>query len=218
MERFRAFVFSLLLLVCVSSAVAQLPAITDSAQAQVGYSDTTTAEIEAPISGEAPDASVSSVPMMQQYVYQGTMDWDTLSESLQTHFGDFFVAYKIWEEFLFPFQGYVFLSKVFEATLWDYLLKLLPMLLLFFYLRARFRRASAALAATNAAASFSQSLPTLQRDLEWGMWVLLLGVFFSSPYLLLPGVILSLWKGVQWWRLYKYQQKNHDDSHTALRP
>lgn len=218
MERFRAFVFSLLLLVGVSSAVAQLPAITDSAQAQVGYSDTTTTEIEAPISGEAPDASVSSVPMMQQYVYQGTMDWDTLSESLQTRFGDFFVAYKIWEEFLFPFQGYVFLSKVFEATLWDYLLKLLPMLLLLFYLRARLRRASAVLAATNAAASFSQSLPTLQRDLEWGMWVLLLGVFFSSPYLLLPGAILSLWKGVQWWRLYKYQQKNHDDSHTALRP
>lgn len=218
MEKFRVLIFSLLLLVGVSSAVAQLPAITDSAQAQVGYSDTTTAEIEAPISGEAPDASSSPVPMMQQYVYQGTMDWDTFSESLQTHFGDFFVAYKIWKEFLFPFQGYVFLSKVFEATLWDYLLKLLPMLLLLFYLCARLRCASAVLAATNAAASFSLSLPTLQRDLEWGMWVLLLGVFFSSPYLLLPGTILSLWKGVQWWRLYKYQQKNHDDSHTALRP
>lgn len=218
MERFRAFVFSLLLLVGVPYVVAQLPAITDSAQAQVGYSDTTTVEGEVTHYEEELSASSSPVPMMQQYVYQGTMDWDTLSESLQTHFGDFFVAYKIWEEFLFPFQGYVFLSKVFEATLWDYLLKLLPMLLLLFYLRARLRRASAVLAATNAAASFSQSLPTLQRDLEWGMWLLLLGVFFSSPYLLLPSAILSLWKGVQWWRLYKYQQKNHDDSHTALRP
>lgn len=218
MEKFRVLIFSLLLLVGVSSAVAQLPAITDSAQAQVGYSDTTAVEGEAPPYEEELSASSSPVPMVQHYVYQGTMDRNSLSDSLQTHFGKFYIVYKIWEEFFFPFQGYVFLSKVFEATLWDYLLKLLPMLLLLFYLRSRLRRTCEVLAASDAAASFTLSLRTLRRDLEWGMWLLLLGVFFSSPYLLLPGVILSLWKGVQWWRLYKYQQKNHDDSHTALRP
>lgn len=215
MEKFRVLIFSLLLLVGVSSAVAQLPAITDSAQAQVGYSDTTAVEGEAPLYEEELSASSSPAPMVQHYVYQGTMDWDSLSDSLQTHFGKFYIVYKIWEEFFFPFQGYVFLSKLLQATQWDYLLKLLPMLLLLFYLRSRLRRACEVLAASDAAASFTLSLRTLRRDLEWGMWLLLLGVFFSSPYLLLPGVILSLWKGVQWWKLYKQLPKYHDNNYTA---
>ncbi len=214
MDFLKKLLLCLLLVVCAQPVDAQFPAITDSAEAQVGISDTTTTEEELLLSSEPVDVSVQPDVVLRQYVYHGTFDLGALSDSLQTRYENLFIAYRVWEEFFFPFQGYVLLAKLSDIDFWDILLKLLPMVLLLLYLRKYLRKLRQQWAATSTASPMIYSLENLERDLIWGLWLLLFGIFFSSLYLLLPGTLLSLWKGIHWLHLYKHRQKNTDDNHT----
>lgn len=216
MKSLKTSLFCLLLLIGSVSVMAQLPAITDSAEAQVGISDTTTTEEEELLYVDEP-AEMYSQPdvVLQQYVYQGNFDWATLSDSLQARYEYLPTFYHLWKEFFFPFQGYVFLAELSNVDLFDMLLKLLPMVLLLLYVRKYLRKVRTRWGASATDASLTYSFVNLERDLFWGLWLLVFGVFFSSPYLLLPGTLLSLWKGARWLQLYKHQQKNSDDRQSA---
>lgn len=215
MKFFKTLLFCLLLFVCAVPVMAQLPAITDSAEAQVGISDTTTTEEDLLYTDEPAEMYSQPDVVLRQYVYQGNFDWATLSDSLQARYEHLPTFFYLWKEFCFPFQGYVFLAKLSDADLFDILLKLLPMVLLLLYFRKYLRKVRERWAASAATASLTYSLANLERDLFWGLWLLVFGVFFSSPYLLLPGALLSVWQGGRWLQLYKRLQKNNDDHQSA---
>lgn len=177
-------------------ASAQLPDVTDSAEAQVAVGDTSwTEEDEAAYAGAQPmSGSVNAVTY--QYVVQDISGWDELSGllGLPAFPGGF-----LWDAvraLVNPFLGWSLLSRLFSFSFLELFLRLLlPALLLWGFRRLLPRVERRAWLSGAPDRAERMACRSWRRDMKWGAGVAAVGCFFFSAGLILAGGLLLLWHG-----------------------
>ncbi len=200
MKRLSLFFISLLLLAVSVPAVAQLPAVTDSAEAVVAMSDTAMLEDQPGESDAVADAPVMGTTY--HYTFQG--DFDDLMEAAEA--SDFFpgeafphfLSLLRWFTVPFPILDLAFGADGLQSLLRPshLLLALLPILLGCWLLRREGKMHG------NTPLPWTEFYVyrNWRYHVQWGMYIAAVGVFLLQFQLMLCGALLMLWMGLKFLR------------------